>query len=157
MKTILILLSAFELFSFSALADVFNGVFADTNNMILPGFTLPYDQISGAVNLTTNYALLADFNFATNHIATNSVTKAFPAVIVASNTTTTVVFSAPYFLSTNYSVGIFPQDGATAATSRSGQNWWADTRATNGFTLHSTYSTNAFNMNFDVIVRANTQ
>ena len=71
-----LLLLAFQLFSVSAFPQVYNGVYADTNNQILPGFTLLSTAINGTLNPTNfpaTYASTNQFIAGTNQISTNAL------------------------------------------------------------------------------------
>ena len=77
-SALILLLLAFKLFSVSAFGQVFNGVYADTNNQILPGYTIAAGAINGSLNPTNfpaSYATTNQVNSATNAIGTNAAVQ----------------------------------------------------------------------------------
>ena len=98
----------------------------------------------------TNAAVLAQLAAATN------ITRAFTVVLPAT-TDTAVISLTPNLPDANYSIALLPQDTYTAGAALAGMTWWADTKTSSAFTLHVPFSTNAFNLNFDCLIHANTQ
>ena len=92
-----------------------------------------------------------------NIVAGVSATKALTATLPATYDSIGIGFSTPLMPDGNYSVTLLPQDQTTADAHFYGMHWWVDTKNSSGFTLHVPFATNAFNLNFDCLIKENTQ
>ena len=83
--------------------------------------------------------------------------KAFTATVPATYSSIGIGFSTPLMPDANYSVSLVPQDQSTAEAPGAGLHWWVGGKNNYGFTIYTSYATNAYNLNFDCTVRENTQ
>jgi hypothetical protein len=83
--------------------------------------------------------------------------KAFTAVLPANYASIGVAFNTPLMPDGNYSVSLIPQDQNTATAPQNGLSWWVNSKNNSGFTIYIPFATNAYNLNFDCIVKENTQ
>jgi hypothetical protein len=107
---------------------------------------------------TTGSNTLAQFSKGVSNIVAGvSATKALTATLPATYASIGIGFSTPLMPDGNYSVTLLPQDQTTADAHFYGMHWWVDTKNSSGFTLHVPFATNAFNLNFDCLIKENTQ
>jgi len=83
--------------------------------------------------------------------------KALTATVPATYSSIGIGFSTPLMPDGNYSVTLTPQDQATAEAPLNGIVWWVGSKNASGFTIYTTYATNAYNLNFECQVKENTQ
>jgi len=84
-------------------------------------------------------------------------TKAFRATLPATYASIGIGFSTPLMPDGNYSVELTPADQNTATAAAWGMQWWITSKNNNGFTIQVPWATNAFDLNFECIVKENTQ
>lgn len=104
--------------------------------------------ISSAVGYTTSVS---------NLFSGITASKALTATVPATYSSIGIGFSTPLLPDGNYSVTLLPQDQNTAQSPAAGLFWWVGSKNASGFTIYLSYATNGYNLNFDCLVKENTQ
>lgn len=108
--------------------------------------------------IATNTALLSVIATTSNTFAASiGPAKAFSCSVPATYSSIGIGFNAPLMPDGNFSVVLLPQDQTTAEAPSQGLFWWVGSKTTSGFTIYVSYATNAYNLNFECLVKENTQ
>lgn len=106
----------------------------------------------------TNTLLMAKITALSNQFAASvSPAKAFTATVPATYASIGIGFSTPLMPDGNYSVALTPQDAATAGSPSADLYWYVGSKNSSGFTIYLSYATNGYNLNFDCVVKENSQ
>ena len=103
-------------------------------------------------SLTVSNALKAYITGVSN---LNSPSKAFTAALAAGFTSQGQGFNAPLMPDGNFSVSLVPQDAPTAASAAT-NHWYVGGKSASGYTIYVPVQ-NPFPLNFDSIIKENTQ
>jgi hypothetical protein len=154
----------------SQITTLGNQFIAATNNLqgqITTGSNALQSQITLNSNLDlTDLASVSNDLWTANNTSSNTLQaqitgftaiKAFTAVLPANYSSIGVAFNTPLMPDGNYSVSLTPQDQNTATAPQNGLSWWVNSKNNSGFTIYIPFATNAYNLNFDCIVKENTQ
>ena len=129
---------------------------AGSNTLAVVNLNSTSNALQVTENANSNAWSTATKNL-TNLVTTFTISKAFTATLPATYSSIGIGFSTPLMPDGNYSVSLLPQDANTAGAYVSGLPWYVSSKNNSGFTIYIPYATNAYNLNFDCIVKENTQ
>jgi len=138
----------------AATLTLFNQFAPDSNSIVVTSNALSlaiaavFTSCSNLVQTASN-GLAAQINL--------TAMKALTATLPANYASIGIGFSTPLMSDGNYSVVLTPSDQTTADAQTAGLHAWVDTKNNSGFTLHTDYATNAYNLNYECIVKENSQ
>ena len=127
------------------------GIIATSNSLVV-GIVAVSNDVYTASN-----ALATGITDVSNSVAGIVVMKAFSATLPATYASIGIGFSTPLMPDGNYSVALTPKDQDTAQAILGGMSWWVGAKNSSGFTIYAAYATNAISLNFECIVKENTQ
>jgi hypothetical protein len=107
--------------------------------------------------LTVSNNIVVASNAIAGSVAGITTSKAFTASLPATYASIGIGFNNPLMPDGNYSVELEPQDQSTASAPNWSMAYWVGSKTSSGFTIYASFATNAYNLNFDVIVKENTQ